>query len=135
MKDQLTNEEAPMTNIENPIGQLAHALEEKYLRTLPSDIKEEEKRECNFVPMSFKEEIQESTLVKEKKNELDNEEELSMEKRQVEEHYPRTTTENVLVGIDKFNFPIDFVTLGMKRTNKCHLWDHLPMPQVMHLLM
>ena len=37
-----------------------------------------------------------------------------MEKRQVEEHLMRTTIENVLVGIDKFNFPIDFVTLGME---------------------
>ena len=37
-----------------------------------------------------------------------------MEKRQVEEHHPRTIIENVLVGIDKFNFPIYFVTLGME---------------------
>ena len=51
-------EEASVTNIENPIRQLAHALEEQYSRTLPSDIKDEEKIECNFVPMSFKEDIQ-----------------------------------------------------------------------------
>ena len=37
-----------------------------------------------------------------------------MEKRQVEEHHPQTTIDNVLVGIDKFNFPIDLVTLGME---------------------
>ena len=37
-----------------------------------------------------------------------------MEKRQVEEHLMRTTIENVFVGIDKFNFPIDFVTMGME---------------------
>ena len=64
--------------------------------------------------MSFKEEIQEPTLVEEKKNELAYEEELLVEKRQVEENHSRTTIENVLVGIDKFNFPIDFVTLGME---------------------
>ena len=64
--------------------------------------------------MSFKEEIQEPTLVEEKKNELANEEELLVEKRQVEEHHLGTTIENVLVGIDKFNFPIDFMTLGME---------------------
>ena len=88
MKDQVTNEEAPMTSIENPIGQLAHALEEQYSRTHPSYIKDKDKRECNFVPMSFKEEIQEPTLVEEKNNELANEEELLVEKRQVEEHHP-----------------------------------------------
>ena len=114
MKDQVTNEEALVTNLENPTGQLAHALEEKHFRTLPSDIKDENIRECNFVPLSFKEEIQEPTLVEEKKNELANEEELLVEKRQVEEHYRQTTIENVLVEIDKFNFPIDIVTLGME---------------------
>ena len=30
MKYQVTNEEAPMKNVENPIGQLAHALEDQY---------------------------------------------------------------------------------------------------------
>ena len=114
MKDQVTNEEAPMTNVENPIGRQAHASKEQYSRPLPSDIKDEDKRECDFEPLSFKEEIQEPTLVEEKKNELDNEEEQLVEKRQVEEHHPRTTIENVLVGISKFNFPIDFVTLGME---------------------
>ena len=88
MKDQVTNEEAPVTNIENSIGQLAYALEEQHFKTLPSDIKDEDIRECNFVPLSFKEEIQEPTLVEEKKNELANEEELLVEKKQVEEHHP-----------------------------------------------
>ena len=114
MKDQVTNEKAPVTNIENPIGQLAHALEEQYSRTLLSDIRDEDKRECNFVPRSFKEEIQEQTLVKEKKNELTNEEELLVENRQVEEHHLQITIENVLIGNDKFNFPTDFMTLGME---------------------
>ena len=77
-----------MTNIENSIGQLAHPLEEKYSRTLSSDIKDEDKRECNFVPLRVEEEIQDPTLFEEKKNELANEEELLMEKRQVEEQHP-----------------------------------------------
>ena len=38
-----------------------------------------------------------------------------MEKRQVEEQHPWKTIENVLVGINKFNFPIDFFTLGMDK--------------------
>ena len=114
MKDKVTNEEAHVTNLENPIGQLAHALKEQYSRPLPIDIKDEDIRECNFVPLSFKEEIQDPTLVEEKKNELVNEEELLVEERQSEEQHSRITIENVLVGIDKFNFPIDFVTLGME---------------------
>ena len=114
MKDNFSNEEAPMTNLKNSIRKLAHALEEQYSRQLPSDIKDEDKRECNFVPLSFEEKIQDLTLVEEKKNELANDEELLVEERQVEEQHPRKTIENVLVGIDKFNFPIDFVTVGME---------------------
>ena len=70
-----------MTKLENSIGQLAHALEEQYSRPLPSDMKYEDKRECNFVPLSFKEEIEDPTLVEEKKNEFANEEDLLVEKR------------------------------------------------------
>ena len=66
------------------------------------------------MPLSFGKEIQDPTLVEEKNNELANEEKLLVEKRQVEEQHAWKTIENVLVGIDKFNFPIDFVTLGME---------------------
>ena len=125
MKDQVTNEETPMTNLENLARQLAHALEEQHFRILPSNIKDEDLRECNSAPLIFKEEIQEPTLVEEKKNELANEKELLVENRQVEEHHPRITIENVLVGIHKFNFPIDFVidfvTLGMKEDQQALL--------------
>ena len=114
MKDKVTNEEAHVTNLENPIGQLAHALEKQYLRPLPSDIKDVDIRECNFMPSIFEQEIEDLTLVEEKKSELVNEEELSVEERQSEEQHPWIIIENVLVGIDKFNFPIDFVTLGLK---------------------
>ena len=121
MKDKVNNKEASVTNLENPIGSLAHALKEQYLRPLPSDIQDEVKRECNFVPLSFEEEIQDLTLVEEKKNELANEKELLVEETQVEEQYPRKTIENVLVEIDKFNFPIDFVTLGMEEDQQALL--------------
>ena len=39
---------------------------------------------------------------------------MSLLMRKVEEQHPWITIENVLVGIDKFNFSIDFVTLGME---------------------
>ena len=66
------------------------------------------------MPLNFKEEIQDPTLVVEKKIELANEKEVLVEKRQVKEQHLWKTIENVLVGIDKFNFLIDFVTLGME---------------------
>ena len=106
MKDKVINEEAPMNNLENTIGQLAHALEEQYSRPLPIDKKDEDIRECNFVPFSFEKEIQDSTLVEEKKNEHTHEEELLVENRQVKEQHPWKTIENVFVVIDKFNFPL-----------------------------
>ena len=75
------------------------------------------------VTLSFEEEIQDLTLVEEKKIELADEEELLMEKRKVEEKHPWTTIENVLVGIDKFNFPIDFVTLGREEDQQASFID------------
>ena len=54
MKDKFCNENALVTNLENPIRQLAHALEEQYSRPLPSNIKDEDKRECNFVNLQMK---------------------------------------------------------------------------------
>ena len=114
MKDKVSNEEDPMTNIENPIRQQAYEFEEQYSRSFRSEKKDEDIRECNFVPLSFEEEIQDLTLVKEEKNELANEEELLVEKGQVEEQHLRKRIENVLVGIHKFNFHIDLVTLGME---------------------
>ena len=37
-----------------------------------------------------------------------------MEKRQAEEHHPLIRIEKVLVGIDRFSFPISCVTVGME---------------------
>ena len=62
---------------------------------------------------NLNEEIQEPLLVEEKEDKSATEEELSMEKRQAEEHHPLIRIEIVLVGIDKFSFPIDCVTMGM----------------------
>ena len=49
------------------------------------------------MPLSFKEKIQDLTLVGEKNNVLTNEEELLVEKREVEEQHPRKKIENVVV--------------------------------------
>ena len=70
MKDKVNNVEAPVTNIENPIRQQAHELEDQYSRPFSSDKNDENIRECNFVPLSFKEKIQDLTFVGEKKMHL-----------------------------------------------------------------
>ena len=71
-----------------------------------------DKRECNNMLLRIKEENLDPTVVEEKKNEYANEVELTMEMRKGEEQHQQTKIENVLVGIDKFNFPIDLVILG-----------------------
>ena len=53
-----------------------------------------------------------------KKLENVNEEDLSVKDRQDEEHHPMNTIENVLVGIDNFNFPIDLLTLGIEENQQ-----------------
>ena len=70
MKNKVTNEEALVTNLENPIRQLAFTLEEQYSGPLTSGINDEDIGECNFMPLSFEEEIQDPTLVEEKRMNL-----------------------------------------------------------------
>ena len=66
--------------------------------------------------MSFEEELLSLTLVEKNDNELAIKEEPLLEKMQVEEQHPGITI--VLVGVDKLNFPIDFLTLGMEEDRK-----------------
>ena len=75
---------------------------------------EEDIRECNLVFQNLKEQIQEPLLVEEKEEKSAAEEELSMERRHAEEHHTVIRIENVLVGIDKYSFPIDCLTFGME---------------------
>ena len=71
-----------------------------------------DKRECNNMLLRIKEENLDPAIVEEKKNEYANEVELTMEMRKGEKQHQQTKIENVLVGIDKFNFSIDVVILG-----------------------
>ena len=72
------------------------------------------KRECNSMLLRIKEEITNPTVVEMKKKEYA----LTMERKKSEEQHQRTKFENVLVGIDKFNFPINLVTLHRKEDNQ-----------------
>ena len=77
-----------------------------------------DKIECNNMLLRLKEENLNPAVVEEKKNEYANEVELIMEKRKSEEQHHQIKLQNVLVGIDKFNFPIDLVTLGREEDNQ-----------------
>ena len=55
------------------------------------------------------------TLVEKKDNELAIEEEPLLENMQIEEQHSGIKIENVLVGVDKFNFPIGFFNFGHGR--------------------
>ena len=47
-------------------------------------------------------------------NELSSEEDPILKTMQVKEQHPWMRIENVLVGVDKFNFPIDSLTFGIE---------------------
>ena len=57
-------------------------------------------------------ELQDPTLVE--KNELVINEELLLKEKQVEKEHPELIVKNVLVGVEDFHFPIDYLTFGME---------------------
>ena len=77
-----------------------------------------DKREYNNMLLRIKEEITDPTVVEEKKKDYANAVELTMERKKNEEQHQRTKFENVLIGIDKFNFPINLVTLGKEEDSQ-----------------
>ena len=64
------------------------------------------------IPLMLEQEFQVPSL--DMKNELAKDEKLPWEERQVEEQHLWITIDDVLVGIDKFNFPVDFLTFGIE---------------------
>ena len=109
---------------------LEKVIKEQSLRQLPSDINNDDKWECESVTLSLEEELSSPTLEFDKvhvilerefqvpslveNNELVSEEEPVLKTIQVEEKHPWMRIENVLVGIEDFNFPIDSFTFGME---------------------
>ena len=112
-------------------------IKEQSLRQLPSDIKNDDIREIEIIPLSLEDEfsnpsldedknimecdkmplvlegeLQEPTLVE--KNKLVINEELSLKEKQVEKQHPDLIMENVLVGVEDFYFPIEYLTFGME---------------------
>ena len=114
------NTSARLKNIEAQIGHLVQAFKEKFSRTSPSNIFPNP-NECIDTPLSsvhkfsilkFVEkelEIEKNTLL----NNLENENSL-VDKLKFDEESQVVAIENVLVTIDTFTFPMDFVAWGIK---------------------
>ena len=111
------------------IEELAKAIKEQSSRQLLSDTKNDDKRKCESVTLNLEEELSSPTLECDKmpmilegefqvpslveNNELVSEEEPVLRTIQVEEQHPHMRIENVLVGVEDFNFSIDSLTFGM----------------------
>ena len=63
--------------------------------------------ECDKMPLVLEGELQNLTLVG--KNELVSNEELSLKEKQVEKEHPK-----LIVSVEDFHFPIDYLTFGME---------------------
>ena len=67
--------------------------------------------ECDKMPLVLEGKLQKSTLVE--KNELAIDEELLLEEKQVEKKHLELIMENVLVGVEDFYFPIEYLNFCM----------------------
>ena len=104
----------------------AKEIKEKFSRKLPKDLKHDDICESENTTLSLEDELLNPTLDKNKdimecdkmplveKNELAIDEEPSLKEKQVEKKNLKLIMENVLVGIEEFNFPIDSLTFGME---------------------
>ena len=67
---------------------------------------------CDKMTLVFEGELQNLRLVE--KNELVSDEESSLKDKQVEKEHSELKVENVLVGVEDFHFPINYLTFGME---------------------
>ena len=82
----------------------------------PTLDEDKEIMECEKIPLTLEGEVQDPSLVE--KNELAIEVEPSLEEMQVKKKHLKLIVENVLVGVEVFNFPIDSFTFGMEEDQK-----------------
>ena len=90
------------------------AMNEKSSWPLSNNIEDDDIWDFEIVTSRFEEKLSGLILVEYKDNELFIEEEPILKKMQVEEKNQGIKVENVLVGVEKFNFPIDFMTWSME---------------------
>ena len=117
------NTSARLKNVEAQIGQLVQAFKEKFSRTSPSKYLPNP-NECIDTPLSTVQKFPILKYVEEGENELEienkallnslDDEESLLDKLKFEEVSQVMAIENILVKIDTFTFPMDFVTWGIE---------------------
>ena len=117
------NTSATLKNVETQIGHFVQAFKEKFSTTSPSNTLTNP-NECMDTPLSNVQEFPILKYVEEGENELEIEKQtllnnLEIEKPLVdklkfEEESQVMAIENILVKIDTFTFPMDFVTWGIE---------------------
>ena len=113
------NTSARLKNVEAQIGHLVQAFKEKFSRTSPSNTLPNP-NECIDTPLSNVQKFPILKSVEESENELEiknkallnnlDDEESLLDKLKFEEVSQVMAIENILVKIDTFTFPMDFVT-------------------------
>ena len=117
------NTSARFKNVEAKIGHLVQAFKEKFARTSPSNTLPNP-NECIDTPLSNVQKFPILKSVEEGENELEienkallnnlDDEESLLDKLKFEEVSQVMAIENILVKIDTFTFPMDFVTWGIE---------------------
>ena len=117
------NTSARLKNVEAQIGHLVQAFEEKFSRTSPSNTLPNP-NECIYTSLSSVQKFPILKSVEEGENELEiknkallnnlDDEESLLDKLKFEEVSQVMAIENILVKIDTFTFPMDFVTWGIE---------------------
>ena len=117
------NTSARLKNVEAQIGHLVQAFKEKFSRTSPSNTLPN-LNECIDTPLSSVQKFPILKSVEKGENELEienkallnnlDDEESLLDKLKFEEVNQVMATENILVKIDTFTFPMDFVTWGIE---------------------
>ena len=117
------NTSAKLKNVEAEIGHLVQAFKEKFSRTSPSNTLPNP-NECIDTPLSSVQKFPILKSVEEGENELElenkallnnlDDEESLLDKLKFEEVSQVMAIENILVKIDTFTFPMDFVTWGIE---------------------
>ena len=79
--------------------------------------------ECDKMPLVLEGELKKPTLVE--KNELAIDEERLLEEKQVEKQHHKLIMDNVLVGVEDFYFPVDYLTFGMEEDRQISFVERL----------
>ncbi|XP_073138503.1 uncharacterized protein [Henckelia pumila] len=124
---RMQNQDASIKNLENQIGQLAKSISSRDQGTLPSDTEKNPKEQVKAIelrsgktvePEQKKRERARNGYIKKNFRKLSLGEpkstRMSLQLADRSIKYPRGIIEDVLVKVDKFIFPVDFVVLDME---------------------